>query len=182
MSDPEVPFTSQALTKVSPPKSTQTQCVHRLDKPPIAKPSIANTLLHLGRGASAAPARGGGGGAGGRTRHVDEKPALAASSHARSQREHANVLAMRDAVTDISSAATRARTRKLCATGACPVADLKYAGMTPRHYRISLIASERLIAKLARASALVGENDNETSVAEVLELAVDTLLHGLHSG
>jgi hypothetical protein len=92
------------------------------------------------------------------------------------------VAALRDAATDIATAASRERTRRSRSATAVRAADLHYAGMTPRHYQISFIASERLIEKLVYVAALVGDEDDEPSIYEVLELAVDALICDCRGG
>lgn len=49
-------------------------------------------------------------------------------------------------------------------------------GLRMRHYRISFVATERLIEKLVHLTVLVSEPGDEASIAEVIEVALDSLL------
>jgi hypothetical protein len=73
--------------------------------------------------------------------------------------------AQRDASVDISKSDRRARG----------------LAMPARHYRISFIANDRLVEKLVQLADLLSEEGDEPSVAELLELALDSLL-GISSG
>jgi hypothetical protein len=92
------------------------------------------------------------------------------------------VAASRDAAADIATAAPRARPRRLCSAATVRSPDLGYVGVTPRHYRISFIANERLIEKLVHSTALLSGEDDESSIAEVLELALDSLICACRDG
>jgi hypothetical protein len=102
--------------------------------------------------------------------------------------------ALRDAAADIANRASRVNARVLRAVSgsrskprravgerrsdSAGVAERepRRIGRGERKYGITLIATERLIEKLALLTALVSEPDDDVSIDEVLELAVDSLI------
>jgi hypothetical protein len=104
--------------------------------------------------------------------------------------------ALRDAAADIANRTSRVNTRILRAVSGSRsnphraegerrsdrvgvgVAERppRRIGRAERKFRITLIATERLIEKLALMMALVSEPDDDVSIDEVLELAVDSLI------
>jgi hypothetical protein len=171
MTHRNVPSGSQppALRDAAPPVAARATRILRIEHPPRANSLIR--LATLGQvGARAAPS---------------DAPSPCHAPDGRTERSRCSsqidsrdqhVAALRDAATDITAAAAGTRTGTRCAASAVRSPDLRYAGAALRHYEISFIANERLIEKLVHASALLGEQDDEPSIGEVLELAVDALI------
>lgn len=174
MTNRNVPSGSQppAQRDAAPPVAARTTRLLRIEHPPGV-----NSLIRLGQvGARAAP------------RDAPSTFPAAASYNGQStsgspmRSADLYVAALCDAAIDIATAAPHARTRTLCSASAVRSPDRRYAGMTPRHNRISFIANERLIEKLVHATALLSGQDDELSIDEVLEFAVDSLICACRGG
>ena len=106
------------------------------------------------------------------------RPGLRLVSRKRPQqapREDSCAAAMHDAVTEIAAADARAKRRETSPRSNSPVAKA-------HHCRVSFVVGYDMIDKLAHLSAQLSDGDDEPTIAELLDLALDHLSGSLSAG